>query len=185
MSPAHGGARDLGAGSTIRSQSTAEVSATSAFFFPSQPTMQPPKFATSRRSLELPAALRARLEELACARYPEEACGLLVGRCTGGSAAVTDVREARNLNPAPARGRYELDPADQLAAQDAAEAAGLDLVGVWHSHPDHPPVPSETDRREAWPGWSYVIVSVAGGAPSGLRSWRLEGRAFVEEEVLP
>jgi len=147
--------------------------------------MQIPTPTPARRSLELPAALRARLLELACARYPAEACGLLVGRRSGRGAAVTAVREARNLNTERARDRYELDPADHLAALDLAQAAGLDLVGVWHSHPDHPAVPSETDRREAWPGWSYVIVSVAAGEPDGLRSWHLLDQGFVEEEVWP
>ena len=101
----------------------------------------------------------------------------------GAPAVVERARSARNL-VASAHDRYELDPADHLAAEDEARALGLEVVGVWHSHPDRPALPSETDRRRAWPGWSYVIVAVASGKAAELRSWRLEGDRFAEEEVL-
>jgi proteasome lid subunit RPN8/RPN11 len=97
--------------------------------------------------------------------------------------AIERARPARNLDP-NARDRYEIDPADHLAAEDEARALGLEVVGVWHSHPDHPALPSETDRQRAWPGWSYVIVAVAEGQSVGLRSWRLQGERFAEEQVL-
>ncbi len=147
--------------------------------------MCPSTHTPARTSLQLPGLLRARLEVLAAAGYPHEACGLLLGRRDGASVHVTHVHEARNLNTARAHDRYELDPTDQLEAEEQARRVGRDVVGIWHSHPDHPPVPSETDRAQAWHGWSYVIVSVAAGAASGLRSWRLEGERFLEEDVLP
>jgi proteasome lid subunit RPN8/RPN11 len=93
------------------------------------------------------------------------------------------VREARNLDTARARDRFDLDPADHLAAEELARAVGLEVVGVWHSHPDHPAVPSEADRAQAWRGWSYPIVSVTAGRARELRSWRLAGQGFVEEEL--
>jgi proteasome lid subunit RPN8/RPN11 len=147
--------------------------------------MGPPSAAepSLRRALEFPAPLRAQLEALACARYPREACGLLLGRRQGGHTSVVEVREARNLCAEGAGRSYELDPAAHLAAEERAQAAGLAVVGVWHSHPDRPAVPSEEDLRGAWPGWSYAIVAVAAGAPDGLRAWRLEGARFAEEEV--
>lgn len=95
------------------------------------------------------------------------------------------VREARNLDTARARDRYELDPADHLAAEELARSAGLDVIGIWHSHPDHPAVPSESDQAQAWHGWSYLIVSVAAGTVRELRSWRLAGPSFEEEELRP
>ena len=134
-------------------------------------------------SLELSERLRARLEAWSQARYPREACGLLIGRREGRRVRVRHAREARNLEAKRAHERYELDPADHLAAEDLARSLGLTVVGVWHSHPDHPPVPSENDRTRAWEGWSYLIVSVGAGAASELRSWRLAGARFVEEQV--
>ena len=134
-------------------------------------------------ALELPPRLRARLEALACARYPREGCGLLLGRRVGERTRVAEVSEARNLCGDGAGERYDLDPADHLAAEERARALGLEVVGVWHSHPDRPAVPSEADRAGAWPDWSYAIVAVAAGAPRALRAWRLDGARFAEQEV--
>lgn len=133
--------------------------------------------------LLLPSGVRAELEALADAGYPDETCGLLLGR---GERACCDVLAqwpARNLNRERARDRFELDPLDYLAAEEAAAAAGILLVGVWHSHPDHPAQPSETDRAMAWPGLSYLILSVAATGVVDLRSWRIEGREFCEMEI--
>lgn len=134
--------------------------------------------------LELPLPLRSRLERWARARYPHEACGLLLGRRTQAGAVVVHASEARNLAGNRARWRYELDPADHLAAEERARGLDLEVVGIWHSHPDQPARPSETDRVQAWNGWSYVIVSLAAGASSELRSWHLAGERFEEEELL-
>ena len=132
-------------------------------------------------SLALPAALRARLEAPARARHPRAACGLQRGRRLGARVDVEQAREARNL--AEARDRFELDPADHLAAEEAARALGLAVVGVWHSHPDRPARPSEADRAQAQEGWSYVILSVSAQRALELRSWRFVGAEFVEETL--
>jgi len=138
-----------------------------------------------RPLLVLDAPARERLIELARAAYPAEGCGLLVGASllSGAIVRVVDVTSARNRNVERARDRYELDPADQLAAEDAAAARGLDVVGVWHTHPDQGALPSETDRAGAWEGWSYLIVAVARGGVADLRSWRLAAGRFQEEEI--
>jgi len=133
----------------------------------------------------LPEAVRGRMEDRACRRHPHEACGLLLGRRSGSRTAVVDVVESRNLVTARAHDRFELDPADHLAAEELARELGLDVVGIWHSHPDHPAVPSEADRVHAWESWAYVIVSVVDGVARELRAWRLAGERFVEEEVQP
>lgn len=133
--------------------------------------------------LQLPTRLRVELETLARAGYPNEACGLLLGRAADGQCAVASARAARNLSAGRARDRYELDPADYLTAEREAAAAGLAVVGVWHTHPDHPARPSATDREWAWPGWSYLILSVGPDGVRELRSWRLAGDGFAEEEV--
>jgi len=133
--------------------------------------------------LRLPTSQRLQLEAWVRAGYPMETCGLMLGRAERGIPVVQAVRQARNLNSERAHDRYELDPEDFLAADREARAEGLEILGVWHSHPDHPAVPSETDREAAWPGWSYVILEVAAGSVAALRSWRLAGAAFEEEEI--
>ncbi len=133
--------------------------------------------------LLLPPGVHAELEVLVRAGYPDETCGLLLGQYVAGICRVLSQHPAHNLNRERAADRFELDPLDFLAAERAAEAAGIQVVGVWHSHPDHPARPSEIDRALAWPGWSYVILSVTAEAVVDLRSWRLAGHDFLEEEV--
>lgn len=134
--------------------------------------------------LHLPPALRAELEGLAVAGYPDEACGVLIGVPRDGHVEVRALRETRNLRADRPDDRYEVDPAALVRAEDAARAAGFEVVGIWHSHPDHPAEPSATDRTGAQPGWSYVIVSVRGGAAAEVRSFRLApDDGFVEERV--
>ena len=135
-------------------------------------------------TVQIPSRLRGELETFAQNGYPLEACGILVGASGKGEARVERVMPARNLNTERARDRYVLDPEAIMAADQAAREAGLEIVGFWHSHPDHPALPSETDRKAAWEGYSYVIVSVRGGQAVELRSWRLNGAGFVEERVL-
>jgi proteasome lid subunit RPN8/RPN11 len=129
--------------------------------------------------------LRSRLERWAGSGYPLETCGLLIGRRGEDLTEVVDVTHARNIHNERAHDRFELAPEDLLHGDSTARAAGLDIVGVWHSHPDHPAFPSETDRSFAWEGWSYVIVSVLAGQPRELRSFRLRNGQFEEELVEP
>ncbi len=130
---------------------------------------------------------RAELEAWVAAGYPHETCGLLIGRRRGERTEVERVEQARNRNTERARDRYDLDPDDQLAADLRAREDGLEIVGIWHSHPDHPARPSETDRSKAWEGWSYVIVAVTADGVADLRSWRLSASSdpsrFVEEPI--
>ena len=135
--------------------------------------------------LQLNPALQGRLRRWAQEGYPRECCGLLLGRAADGVAHVEDVTQARNLNTERADDRYELDPLDLLRADEQARARRLDIVGVWHTHPDHPAQPSATDRAQAWDGWSYLILEVDAGHVQAMRSWRLEGPDFVEEAVAP
>lgn len=136
-------------------------------------------------TLHLPAEARRRLSDWVCAGHPRETCGLLLGVNEGSETRVRNVRQAKNLNTQRAGDRYELDPEDQLRAEQAARASGLEVVGVWHSHPDHPAEPSETDRAAAWEGWSYAILSVSAAGVEDIRSWRLFGGAFHEEDLRP
>lgn len=133
--------------------------------------------------LILPLSVRQELESWAAAGYPNETCGLLIGRSIAGQVDVLHVASAQNLNRERARDRYELDPAGFLAADQTARERSLDIVGVWHSHPDHRAEPSETDRAGAHEGWSYLIAAVTRSGVIGWRAWRLERERFVEEPL--
>ncbi|MFC7156157.1 desampylase [Halomarina halobia] len=111
---------------------------------------------------------------------PEEVCGVLGGVEDGERARVTGHRRVTNVAATPET-RYELDPAEQLAAMRAIEEGGEAVVGFYHSHPRGPPRPSATDRAEAtWTGARYVIV-VPGEAFVGC--WRWTGEDFERESV--
>ncbi|MBI1904656.1 MAG: M67 family metallopeptidase [Rhodocyclales bacterium] len=134
--------------------------------------------------LSLHAAERRQLAAWACDAYPHEACGLMLGVSEADGVRVLEVRRARNLNVERARDRYDIDPADYLAAEREATARGCELVGVWHTHPDHPARPSPTDLALAWPGWSYVIAAVTAAGMTELRAWRLNGGHQFDEESI-
>ena len=121
------------------------------------------------------------------AAYPEEGAGFLLGRASGERRQVTALLELANAREDAARhNRYLLTPLDYLRGEAEATRLGLDVLGVFHSHPDHPDRPSEFDREWAMPWFSYVITSVQSGQAVESRSWRLaEDRStFVEEVIL-
>lgn len=125
------------------------------------------------------------------ASYPEECCGFLIGRIVrdrDGSDEETVVERivsVANERQDSRHNRFLIHPETVLAAHKEARAAGLDVVGYYHSHPDHPARPSEFDREHAWPGLSYVIVSVQDGKVAEARSWRLsDDRDRFEEEAI-
>jgi len=131
------------------------------------------------------------MKEQAEGGYPREVCGLLLGRFEDRRQVrqVSEAHAAGNLNQDRSGDRYDMDPTDYLRIENAGRARGLEVVGVYHSHPDHPSRPSETDRQRAeeiWQAaesWSYLILEVASGRLVSLRSWVLRQGAFREEEV--
>jgi len=136
-----------------------------------------------RSRLRLDDAMNAEINSRARAAYPHEACGLLIGREAGGRTLVERVTSCRNLAVDRLADRYVLDPDDFHAADEAARREGLDIVGIWHTHPDHPARPSETDLEAAWPEYSYLIVSVTSGGVAERRAWLLEDERFIEQEI--
>lgn len=114
--------------------------------------------------------------------YPEEGAGFLLGTNEG----VEEIVTLPNAREATARhNRYLITPEDYLKAELTADRLGLSLIGVFHSHPDHPNRPSEFDREWAQPFFSYIITSVDKGHAAASRSWKLtEDRSeFIEEEI--
>ena len=105
--------------------------------------------------------------------YPNEICGVMLG--PQGDHTVTEVRRARNIIVERSRDRYEIDPLDHIRIQREADDAGLDIVGYYHSHPDHPARASVFDTERAWSGYVYLIVSIEKGKP-------VDANAFVAEQ---
>lgn len=118
--------------------------------------------------------------------YPEECCGFLIGRLHADGNEAVYARRAVNRNENRREDRYIIAPGEYLEADLAARRENLDIVGIYHSHPDHPAVPSRTDLELAtFPGYSYVIVSVENGKAANLSAWALaEDRSrFLPEEI--
>lgn len=136
--------------------------------------------------LRIPEALLHAIRRHATEAYPEECCGVLLGTADDGEHRIHELIAARNEHEAANRhNRYLIPPETVLEAHKRARDQELDVVGYYHSHPDHPAEPSEFDREHAWPATSYVIVSVRNGEAQELRSWRLlDSRERFEEESL-
>jgi proteasome lid subunit RPN8/RPN11 len=133
--------------------------------------------------------------------YPNECCGMLLGRVDGDAKEVSEVVPLKNLRLDSARAqellplddpgreseknRFLIDPLEQLRVEREARSRGLDVLGYYHSHPDHPARPSNYDREHAWPWYSYVILSVERGNAAEMTSWVLsEDRLRFDPEPL-
>ncbi|MBJ7602908.1 MAG: M67 family metallopeptidase [Candidatus Dormibacteraeota bacterium] len=130
---------------------------------------------------------RAALDEIrrhAEAGYPHEICGLLVA--VKGASVISETRPIRNTVVDRARDRYELDPIEYIRAQKECDERGLDVLGYYHSHPDHPAKASSTDAQRSWAGASYLIVSCVNGRCVDQNSFRAErdGGPLRREELI-
>jgi proteasome lid subunit RPN8/RPN11 len=135
-------------------------------------------------TLVVPAELLTRIEHEGERAYPEESAGFLLG--VGSSKVVTDILPARNVGvDGIRRNRYLIGPDAYLGAELEAERRALDVLGVFHSHPDHPEEPSPFDLEWAQPSFSYLITSIRVGTAVASRSWLLaEDRSRFQEEAL-
>lgn len=130
-------------------------------------------------------ALRAHGEET----YPHECCGVLLGKMDGDTRIVTSTFRAGNTRTDSAHNRYNIDPKDLIRIQREGRDRGEDIVGFYHSHPDHPAQWSKTDFAEAhWLGCSYVITSVEKGKATITNSFELSGmdeanKKFLNEKI--
>ena len=119
-----------------------------------------------RLDKQVDANIRAHGQET----YPNECCGALIGN--GG--VVSETLALPNMTDEGPRTRFRVTPNDYRAAEKRASEAGADLLGFYHSHPDHPARPSQYDLDHAWPFFWYVIVSIQQGEPETMTVWRLE-----------
>ena len=138
-----------------------------------------------------------KIREHGAETYPHECCGALLGRdldpgaTSAPDAAKLPSREILALHPLvnrrddSPRNRFSVTSDDVRDAEKAAREKGIDVVGWYHSHPDHPAAPSQYDQDHAWPWYSYIIVSVANGKPQDMTSWRLtdDRSRFTREDL--
>jgi len=135
-------------------------------------------------SLKLTNSIYQQITAHLQAAYPNEGAGLLLGSADGNGKRVQSVLPfGNNFESGEQYHRYLITAKDMLDGELEAERLGLDVVGVFHSHPDHPAIASEYDREYALPWYSYLIVSIQKGAASGKKSWLLsDDRAKFNEE---
>lgn len=133
--------------------------------------------------LVIPSDVMKQIEEVGERAYPEEGVGFLLGQ-DGEYRRVHAILPLANAREEDARmNRYLITPQDMLGAEREAEARKLDIIGVFHSHPDHPSRPSPFDLDWALPWFSYLITTVEQGQARDSRAWRLlENRSSFEEE---
>jgi proteasome lid subunit RPN8/RPN11 len=122
--------------------------------------------------------------------YPHECCGILLGTIEGDIRTVQSAIPCRNASTDSPENHYSIDFRELIPAQREARERGLEIVGFYHSHPDHRPQWSPTDLAEAhWIGCSYVITSVQNGKAAATKSFALSGtgeedKALVEEQLV-
>ena len=133
------------------------------------------------RSLLLGAGVEDAIRRHGAETYPNECCGALIGR----EGVVSAAYALPNTTEEGPRRRFMVRPQDYRDAERLAADAGAELLGFYHSHPDHPARPSQYDLDHAWPFFSYIIVAVRAGTPEDMTSWRLrEDRSAFDEESL-
>jgi proteasome lid subunit RPN8/RPN11 len=132
----------------------------------------------SERRLTISARVDEAIRRHGEETYPHECCGALVGR----GDAVTDIVALPNTTEEGPRRRFLVRPSDYRLAEQRATELGGELLGFYHSHPDHPAKPSQYDLDHAWPTFAYVIVSVASGKSELMTVWFLKDDRSIFEE---
>lgn len=143
-------------------------------------------------SIHLSNALYRQIEQEGVRAYPNECCGVMIGRDVkqpdGSTRRIVDRLQplTNSFEQDEQYHRFRLDPKEFIAAEKAAAAEGKLLLGFYHSHPDHPARPSEYDRQHAWPFYSYIIVAIEKAQPKVMTSWLLDEATeqFTEEAVV-
>ncbi len=135
-------------------------------------------------TVRIPARELAKAYAHAGDAYPEECCGFLIG-IHGAARDILEVRRARNVHPDHREVRYSVDPRQQLQVERELQGTRREVLGFYHSHPDHPGVPSAFDIDRSWREYSYVIIEVRHSRSLRARSFRIDREAgSVEEERL-
>ncbi len=116
--------------------------------------------------------------------YPYEGCGILIGKEDNNKRVVLEIYPTENINKERKNDRFNIDPKDYLKAESYADKNNLSIVGIYHSHPDHPAFPSKTDLENAFPFLSYIIFSIEKGKFKDVNSFELINESFQREEII-
>ncbi len=136
--------------------------------------------------IHIDAAIQQAMLDQAAEGYPNEVCGLLMGRWLDGEGVGHSYHPCSNRVAEQKGRRFLIAPEFYRRLEDQADAQGLSIISIVHSHPDHPDRPSEFDRSHAWPGVSYIIISVASGRVVSCSSWllRQDRSGFDPEQIV-
>lgn len=134
---------------------------------------------TTRIDTKVYNQIKNHLEE----SYPHEACGFLFGIENQSAREITSAILAENISDENRKRRFVIKPLDYLKAEKYATANDLTLLGIYHSHPDQPTIPSKHDLEFALPYFSYVIASIYDSALTELKSYKLINNEFVSEPI--
>lgn len=117
--------------------------------------------------------LAEKIEKHGGATYPDECCGILLGSDVDDTRRILDIAPLENHQVENRRRRFFVTPKQYLEAERTASQKGMELLGFYHSHPDHPAIPSEFDREHALPWFTYIVLSVVEGKPTVMTAWVL------------
>ena len=136
-------------------------------------------------AIQLSEKLMDEIHQHAKLDFPQECCGVMVGLAKGDEKQITLLHRASNTHEDGHERRYLISPDELRAIDKSARANGATIIGIYHSHPNHPSIPSGYDKEWAWPWYSYIIVSVMDGIPTNTTSWvLLDDRSAFEPESI-
>ncbi len=124
-----------------------------------------------------------RIKVQAAETYPEECCGVLIGYDDESDKKVLYLYETENIHDDNRTRRFMIGPDDFIKAEKFSRERNAEIIGFYHSHPDHAAEPSEHDRDFAWPWYLYLIVSVVDGKPSKTQVWKLRADRNKFDEI--
>lgn len=124
------------------------------------------------------------MKEHAIKTFPNECCGFLFGSLSEKSKIIDDAIEVKNSKQGDQRRRFEISPEDYMQGELYSEQHQTVFAGIYHSHPNHPAIPSEHDRNQAVPFFSYVILSVNENQVVDIKSWKLDRTGNFKQEKI-
>ncbi len=135
-------------------------------------------------SLLIPHHLLITMHKHALDTFPNECCGFFFGEEAGKDRFITAVKATANSKPGDQRRRFEIHPKDYMTAEREALVSDTLLLGIYHSHPNHPATPSEHDLKQAVPFFSYLIISLSEIEILDTTSWQLQKENFIKEKII-